>query len=460
MKNNYPFVKEITITVCVFLCSFNIRSQTITTVAGVGSQGFSGDGSIATSAHLDTPNTVEVGTGGTFYITDWYNHRIRKVDGNGTITTIAGNGTAAFSGDGGLATSAQLNYPTGLALDSAGNIYITDRFNYRIRKITISTGLISTIAGTGTIGNSGDGGAATSATLNEPFQVSIIKGNLYFSDYANHSVRKINLNTGIITTVAGTGISGYSGDGGLATAATMNHPCGITVVSNTTIESTDDIYIAESGGNVVRKIAGNTGIITTATGTGVAGFSGDGGPATAAKIDNPVDVICDIYNNVYVSEHGNNRIRKIDGSTGIITTVAGTGTAGYSGDGGLATSANLNSPCGMSMDATGNIYFADRLNSIIRKFHAVNITAGMNDNVKTQYIILPNPSAGLFSVISNGATLNIEIMNILGEKVYSSQTSNNNTEIDLSGEKKGVYFIRLSTKDNKTVATEKIILAD
>ena len=306
---------------------------------------------------------------GNLYIAEWNNHRIRKVNSAGVISTVAGTGTAGFSGDGGAATSAQLNYPIGVALDGAGNLYIADRFNHRIRKVD-AAGVISTVAGDGTQDNDGfggfggDGGAATAARLNLPAGVAVDgSGNLYISDWGNHRIRKVDAE-GVISTVAGSGRSGfgmggYSGDGGVAVAARLNTPIGVAV------DGSGNLYIADSNNYRIRKVDA-AGVISSVAGTGRADFSGDGGPATEAYLRGPTGVALDRAGNLYIADWGNHRIRKVD-SAGVISTVAGDGTRGAGGDGGPASAAQLNDPTGVALDRAGNLYIADWGNQRIRR---------------------------------------------------------------------------------------------
>jgi sugar lactone lactonase YvrE len=316
---------------------------------------------------------------GNLYIADRTNNRIRKIDTNGAITTVAGNGTSGFSGDGGIATSASLNAPNGLATDNVGNLYIADTNNNRIRKVDTS-GIITTIAGNGTIGFGGDGGMAVAANLSAPNEVAIDGvGNLYIADTNNNRIRKID-GGGVITTVAGSGTTGFGGDGGLAVNASLNTPSGIA------IDSGGNLYIADTNNSRIREVNG-TGIISTIAGNGTSGFNGDGGPAIAASLSIPVEIALDSAGNLYITDANNNRIRKVDNS-GIISTVAGNGTVGFGGDGGNAVNANLNFPNGIATDSTGNVYIADTNNNRIREVNnsgVINTIAG-NGGVSSELL--------------------------------------------------------------------------
>ncbi|MGH7596736.1 MAG: FlgD immunoglobulin-like domain containing protein [bacterium] len=276
---------------------------TITTVVGTGVAGFSGDGGPATAATINSPRDVYIDGAGNLYIADFFNHRVRKVDASGIITTFTGTGTAGFSGDGGPAISARLNFPNHIEVDGAGNVYICDQVNDRIRKVDAG-GTITTFAGTGTAGFSGDGGPATSARLNEPSDVLRDgAGNFYIVDRLNRRVRKIDTG-GIITTIAGTGAAGSAGDGGPATSAQLNEP--VRVI----LDGVGNLYISDRAANRIRMV-NSSGIITTVAGTGVAGFSGDGGPATLAQFNACNSVGIDGSNNLYIVDQNNDRIRKV-----------------------------------------------------------------------------------------------------------------------------------------------------
>jgi uncharacterized repeat protein (TIGR03803 family) len=344
----------------------NLPDGIITTVAGNGTASYNCDGIAATNAELYQPTGVAVDVIGNLFIADCGNNRIRKIGTNGIITTVAGNGTNAYFGDGGAATNAELGNPYGVALDTSGDLLIADYENNRIRKVG-TNGIITTVAGNGTNAYFGDGGAATNAELYYPLGVALdTSGNLFIADRQNNRIRKVGTN-GIITTVAGNGTNAYFGDGSAATNAELNDPWGVTV------DASGNLFIVDWGNSVIRKVDTN-GIITTVAGNGTGGYSGDGGVATSAELSNPSAVSVDAFGNLFIADSENSRVRKV-GTNGIITTVAGVGSsdfygvygAGYSGDGGTATNAELNWPSGVAVDATGDLFIADQLNNRIRE---------------------------------------------------------------------------------------------
>src|ERR1700690_1442983 len=397
------------------------ESGIITTVAGTGASfGYLGDGGPAAQAWLNRPFGVALDSSSNLYIADYGNLVIRKVT-NGTISTVAGNNALqpGYSGDGASAILAQLNYPRGVAVDSSGNLYIADTGNSRIREVT--NGTITTVAGNGTAGYTGDGITATLAEINRPDGVAVVGGNLYIADTSNSRVRKVA--SGTITTVAGNGVSGDTGDGGTATSAELSTPAGVAVDGSgnlyiadgqncrirkvaggniatvaggagggevgggfwgyagdggpaslaelyqrgsVAVDAAGNLYIADTYNYVIRKVTVGTGVITTVAGTGKYGYSGDAGQATLATMKECYGVAVDTAGSIYIADTGNNVIRKVTVATGVITTVAGNGTAFYSGDGGLATSATLDQPYGVAVDALGQIYIADTGNNVIR----------------------------------------------------------------------------------------------
>ncbi|HTR54449.1 MAG TPA: DUF4215 domain-containing protein [Kofleriaceae bacterium] len=390
----------------------------ISTIAGTGSPGSTGDNGPATSAELDGPQAVATDAAGNVYIADTGNNRVRRIDPGGTITTIAGTGAVGFAGDGGPATSAVLDGPEGVVVDLDGRVVIVDSQSNRVRRIatdgTIATfagsdrvpgdglaatsvalgsvaapafdpqgrvaffdsvslrvrrieldGTLSTIAGNGVFGYTGDGGPATSASLGEvSAMVYDSLGGLVIADSAAHVVRHVD-SAGTITTIAGTGVLGNTGDGGPAISARLHAPSGVA------IDGMARVLISDSGSHSVRRID-TAGVITTIAGTGTPGSSGDGGPATSAQLDSPAGVTVDAQGLVIIADSGNYRIRRIDAS-GNISTIAGTGAGGFSGDGGAATSAKLNDPCAPATDPQGRLVFADAGNSVIRRIDATGV---------------------------------------------------------------------------------------
>ncbi len=375
----------------------------ITTVAGNGSLGFSGDGGSATNAQLNSPGSIVVDQFGNIFIADTSNRRVRKVDTNGIITTIAGTGSSGFTGDGGTATNATLNLPQGVAVDGFGNLFIADLNNSRIRKVD-TNGIISTIIGTNGIGFSGDGGPAYLAKMSGPRSVTLDSfGNIFIADTFNKRIRKIDTN-GIINTVTGTNTLGFSGDGGPANTASLQSPYGVS------LDGFGNIFIADTGNNRIHKVDTN-GIISTFAGTNTFGSTGDGGSAITAKLNQPSRAISDAFGNLLIADTLNNRIRKVD-TNGIISLFAGTNSSltGYSGDGGAATNAKLNHPYDLTLDPNGNLVFADSNNHCIRKVNlngspTLNVNAMTTNSAGNYRVIITSPSGSSTSDVVNLAVV-------------------------------------------------------
>jgi DNA-binding CsgD family transcriptional regulator/sugar lactone lactonase YvrE len=336
----------------------------IQTIAGTGAPASSADGASALSTSLDHPVAVAIDPSGALLFID--GNRVRRVTAQGTIVTIAGAGDAGHSGDGGVATSARLDSPRALAVQSDGSIFIADTLNSRVRRVD-PQGIITTVAGTGEPGFSGDDGQAVDARLNSPAGVAVgFGGRLLIADSGNNRIREISA-AGVITTVAGTGDAGYLGDGGPATSAALDSPQGLVV------DAEDSLFIADTLNDRIRKIDVD-GLITTVAGNGVSGFAGDGQPATEAAIDlatGPLSsagqaIAVDGALDLFIADALNNRIRKVD-VHGIISTVAGNGEAGYSGDQGAATAARLDRPLGVAVGPDGALYIADTDDNRIRR---------------------------------------------------------------------------------------------
>ena len=339
----------------------------ITTIAGTGTAGHAGDGGKATAALLHEPFHGDLDDLGHLYVADTLNHRIRKLDlTTGVITGVAGNGQATHSGDGGAATDAAFAEPYAVVVDSNGDLYIAERIGACIRKVDGKTGLIATVAGNGRKGYSGDGGPGTAAQLREPNDCVLDgKGGLLIADVADWRIRRLNLKTGVIDTFAGTGKPAHKtdrsqiGDGGKATQAVI---VGARAVC---VDGKGNTYICEREGNAIRKVDAD-GRITTIAGTGASGYSGDGGDAIHATFNGPKGVRCDRVGSVFVVDTENHAIRRIDARTNFVTTVAG-GRRGSGGDGGPATRAGLDRPHGCVIDGEGALYIFDGGNHRVRK---------------------------------------------------------------------------------------------
>ncbi|HVC54933.1 MAG TPA: hypothetical protein VND95_03205 [Stellaceae bacterium] len=335
----------------------------ITTAIGTGERGFAGDGGPATAAVLNGPFDIAFDAAGNLYFADTFNNRLRRVDAHtGLISTVAGNGDKGYSGDGGKATEAALNEPYGIVVDRAGNLYTADRLNRRVRRIDAASGIITTLAGTAEAGYSGDRGPAAQAGLAEPNGLAFdaAERHLYIADVADHRVRIVDLATGRIATFAGTGAAEHSGDGGPATAAGVFGARAVKLAADGTV------YILERQGSSLRAVDPASGIIRTVAGTGARGYGGDGGPALAAVFDAPKEMAIDRDGSLLIVDTENHAIRRIDGASGIVTPLAG-GHQGGDGDGGPATRAGLDRPHGAVVGPDGAIYIGDTNNHRVRK---------------------------------------------------------------------------------------------
>ncbi len=409
----------------IALIAGNAKAQYIYTFAGngfgasTGTGGYTGDYGPAKNAELTACTGVAYDGAGNIYIADKGNNVVRRVGVNGVITTFAGTGTAGYSGDHGSAVSAKLNQPYSVAADIAGNVYIADYGNHVIRKVNTS-GVITTYAGTGTSGYSGDLGPATGARLSGPQGIAVDSlGYLYIADANTSTVRKVDPSGGI-STIAGTGSSGYTGDGTFATSAMLSGPAAVAV------DPYGQVYIADYFNNVVRKID-TFGIITTFAGNITIGYSGDGGQATAAGLHSPSGVSVFGFGPVYIADQGNNAVRLVN-SAGIITTVAGGYTNGYSGDGGLAALAHLSSPKGIAIDALNRLFIADYDNNVIRVVQA--FTGTNNTSTEAGIKIYPNPSHGSVHVAlpATGSASVITITDVLGRTADTKTTEATKTQ--------------------------------
>ncbi len=436
--------KKYILLIALTLHGFSVIAQIITTIAGGGIGGGIdglGDGLTADNAKFGNFCGIAFDSHNNLFIADKDNNIVRKIDAiSNVITVYAGTGVAGFNGDSSLATLAQLNDPGWLVFDTNDNLYISDRGNNRIRTVD-ATGIMSTFAGNGIPTFSGDSGQAINASLNGPEGICMDSfGNLYIVDGANPRIRKVD-NNGIISTIAGNGTSGYSGDGGVATDAEMS---GIYGICN---DNYQNIYIADFTDNRIRKVNIGTGIISTVAGNGNPGFFGDSLNANISELHSPFSVTSDFIGNIFIADYSNNRVREIFKTNNNIYSIAGVGLAGFSGDGGLADTAKLNRPAGVVFDHCGNLYIADNQNKRVRKVsfnpecwpEAVPTT-----NSPTAISIYPNPASTTLTI--TGIISQVQIINMLGQAVYSHQYSSNTTKttIDIAALPTGVYFVKVN----------------
>jgi len=439
--------------------------------------GYSGDGGLAAAAELNSPYDIAFDASGNMFIADDGNNVIREVDHTtGNINTVAGNYTygGGYSGDGGLATAAELLGPASVAFDDSGNMAIADYGNNIIRKIDHITGNISTMAGNYSYGGgySGNSGPATAAELDGPTSIAFdTSGNLFIAEYGNNVIRKVDNGTGIISTFAGIHVGGYSGDGGPAIAAKLSSPVNIA------FDHSGNLYISDYRNNVIREVNHSTGNITTVAGDTAheQGYSGDGGTATAAGLNFPWGIAVNDSGSLFIADQFNNVIRGVSHSNGNIYTVAGNyngGISGYSGDGGPATAAELKSPTGIAIDPAGNLFIADNGNNVIREITSV-IKTGIEKVTSlssNEVSVYPNPNNGNFEVFCHSVLPEageeslpiIQVYNLLGEKVFTETlrpaiggTQGDNT-ININSQPDGVYFMQIITSDGNI--TKRIVI--
>jgi len=426
----------------------SVKAQNISTFAGNGTAGYSGDGGQASAAELSYPSCLALDDTGNVYIADLGNNRIRKINATtGVITTVAGNGTGGFSGDGGAATAAEINQPSGLAFDKKGNMYIGDWGNNVVRKVSTS-GIITTVAGNDTAGFKGDGGKATSAELHWPAGLTFdAKGNLYIADYSNDRVRMVDTN-GNIKTYLGNGSNFNYGDGALYSNVGILHPLYVY------IDKAGNFYTTVN--NYVRVINIKTGIITPFAGElGYANYNGDGKLADSSKMNAPAQMAMDFSGNAYICDELNYRVRMVS-TTNIMTTFAGDGTSGFSGDNGPATSAELNEPSGVAIDAKGNLYIADLQNNRIRVISNLPTSVAQINSVNS-VIAYPVPVSNELNirfVKEIKGNVSVSVLDITGREIsnINTQAFSGTISFSVSSLPAGVYFARLvNEKDTEIV---------
>ena len=450
MKKIYPFLLAFSAFV------LPVNAQIMYTIAGCDGCS-TGDGNPAITTTIGSPWAITTDDAGNIYYSEPGTSVVRKIDHDGIISTVAGTGTAGYSGNGGPATAAQLNTPYGLATDHAGNLYIADNKNNVIRKVN-AAGMISTVAGTGIGIYTGDGGPASAASLYEPFDVAVDKsGNLYISDAGNMAIRRVSpagtINTlvgGFDATLTG-GAYGYTGE--------LWFPSNRRL-SGIAVDTSGNVYIADYWDNIIRKVT-PAGVMTRVGGDmTLQGFAGDGGSAMTASLDGPKRIAVDHKGNILFSDLNNNRIRSISPS-GTITTIAGNGYGGLMGDGGPATNATLSYPIGVALDASDNLYIADSHNNRIRKVNwgttSINAVTTSNNIVVT---LAPDPNNGTFTIkgtSDNDAAVAIEVINVDGRVVYQHtivpQSGKVEEQISIGNDvPNGMYLLKLSNGASATVS--------
>jgi len=440
MSNRRKFINVFF--VAFFIFSITSDAQIISTFAGNGNCGDSGDNGPATDANIEIPAGGAFDAKGNYYFLERLSNKVRKVSTTGVISNFAGTGTAGFSGDDGPATIAALNTPAWVAADGSGNVYIADNGNHRIRRVD-SNGVIRTIAGNGIAIYSGDGGAATSASLYSPNGICVDdSGNIYESEVGR--IRKIN-NYGIINTFAGSGIPGYSGDGGVPIVAQIN-------AYNIALDQANNLYLADMDNYRVRKININTNTISTIAGNGIQGYNGDNIPATSAELGETFAVAVDVYGNVFISDW-NQRIRRVD-KNGIITTLAGDGTTGYNGDGIQAGLAEIHDPEGIVFDQCGNLYFTDANNCRVRKvtFAKCNYLGIVETTSSDKLEIYPNPSYNQLNINNLNFPSSYRVLNTPGATMQQGTLHAGDNSISLQSLPDGLYMLEIiDEQKNRTI---------
>lgn len=430
-----------TLSVMAVVCGTLAAQQyTISTVAGTGSPVTSGDGGPAIAAGLLYPQGIALSEDGKLYFTQGSDHVVRMVDlQSGTISHVAGTGTLGFGGNGGPAVDAGLAAPYDLALDGDGNLYISESDAYRIRRINTATGIISTFAGTTSPGNNVEV-PALAAQLNGPRGISFnAQGDLFIGLIGNECVRYIDADSAYLHAYAGTGASGstgFSGDGGPALTAQLYAPYGVHVAPN------GDLYIADLNNRRIRKVDATTGIITTVAGNGLINYDGDGIPATEAAIGRPRSVAVDANGNIYFTNEEQYRIRRVDAVTGLISTIAGIGSSGYGGDGGPATSASVHVSIGILVDGAGRIFFSDSYNHRIRMLTPVDDISVGEAPVPARIMAFPSPATDVLHVRSE-ARGTMQLIDAQGRLVLTDQLTTGSTSVSVAGVAPGLYTLRL-----------------
>ena len=444
-------MKKIITLLLLIACACGVKAQIITTVAGTGNTTYNGDNIRAIVANLSGPRGICYDRVGNLYLDDGDHCRIRKINTDGIISTIGGTGVYGFSGDGGPATNAEIGLVNSIVIDSAGNIYLSDESNNRVREIDV-TGNINTIAGDSTYGYHGDAVQATSTSLWGPQGIALDNsGNLFIADYGNNRIRKVDA-SGMITTVCGTCTAGYNGDNIMATDAQLNRPYGLFFDKN------NDLILSDAANYRIRKITEGTGLITTIAGTGTSSYDGDGGMATDADIKSPTTLLVDNEGNIFFGDIHSYVVRRIS-TTGIISTIAGTGQYGYNGDNIPATDAQLNTPVSLAIDARGDIYIADFQNERIRYITNV-LSTTQYASVTYSLKLYPNPSDGTFNILVSSKTskqVSVSIVDRLGRTIRQLPVQANELTTVQEHIPPGVYFLSVK-EETKATETAKLFI--
>jgi sugar lactone lactonase YvrE len=431
----------------LFLLPLFLQAQVIVTVAGTGLGGYDGDGGPATNAKLHYPVALAFDKDGNLYVTDEGVYRVRKIDPAGIITTIAGTGTYGYCCDGGPAVMARIGFINGIAADQHGNIYLADGGGSHIRKIT-TDGIIHTIAGTGATGYNGDGIPATDAEFNGVVGVAIDDtGNVYACDIYNYRIRKISPG-GIITTIAGTGIDGFTPDGARADTSAIGDSYCVQV------DISGNVFFKDK--DRIRKIASGTGILTTIAGNGTSGYSGDGGAATNASISTAKFAV-DTSGNLYLGEETSKRVRKVN-TEGGISTIAGCGVTGFDGEGISALLAKMSYAIGVAIHPDGEVYFADKGNSRVRRITYDWVGVQNEPIISEDLHVFPNPARSNVSlqVITTDKAARITVKNATGAVVYEQLIPANKPVTIAAPWPAGVYMVTAAT-ESKTITRELIV---
>lgn len=437
-----------------FLDAVHAQQYTITTIAGTGTAGSTGNGAPAGAAAVNYPQGLAIAADGSLFFGQPADHTIRRIDATtGNMEHVAGTGIVGYNGNGGPASEAGLAYPFGLSFNAEGDLLIAERDAYRIRVISAADGTISTFAGTLSPGNNTEV-PALAAGLHAPMGVRVrANGDVLLSVIGNNYVRYVDADSLYLHAFAGVGTPAYSGDGGPAVAAAMNQPYDIAESSN------GDVYICDINNAAIRKVDAITGVITTVAGigTGTAAYNGDGIPAVEATLGLPLCIVLDGEDNLYISDANHNRIRRVDAGTGMISTIAGTGTPGYNGDDISATTAGINAPGGIVIDGDGRLFFADAGNHRIRMLTPLDDTS-IGEAQQATIKVYPVPTADLLTITTDRIGASSWVINAMdGRSVVAGASSAATFTVDLGSVADGCYTLSIGSGEERR--TQRVVVA-